>query len=249
MIQLTIMKITGYGPWTVTLGSDREHRLQMLQASMYGKVQELFSARNSLVFLNRADEFFAVTNGLDLQDHIDIQVELESQFDVRLSMSVGRAASPFEANIQAHRARSKKPLNESHSIYGSLNGGADDMVTIMHLDVENLTSRAETISPYEISSIIFDLYARMSEFFQKRGALSFFMGGDNFMVVADAQARDAVAEFLADRSRSGMVINCGIGTGRTARQAAGLATASLDTIRSMRDSGQKKPEIYETRCS
>ncbi len=83
MIQLTIMKITGYGPWTVTLGSDREHRLQMLQASMYGKVQELFSARNSLVFLNRADEFFAVTNGLDLQDHIDIQVELESRFDVK----------------------------------------------------------------------------------------------------------------------------------------------------------------------
>ncbi|MGI0075474.1 MAG: GTP cyclohydrolase IIa, partial [Nitrosotalea sp.] len=28
MIQLTIIKITGYGPWTLTLGSDREHRLQ-----------------------------------------------------------------------------------------------------------------------------------------------------------------------------------------------------------------------------
>ena len=27
MIQLTIMKITGYGPWTLTLGFDREHEL------------------------------------------------------------------------------------------------------------------------------------------------------------------------------------------------------------------------------
>ena len=32
MIQLTIIKITGYGPWTLTLGSDREHELQMLQS-------------------------------------------------------------------------------------------------------------------------------------------------------------------------------------------------------------------------
>ena len=27
MIQLSILKITGYGPWTLTLGSDREHEL------------------------------------------------------------------------------------------------------------------------------------------------------------------------------------------------------------------------------
>ena len=33
MIQICIAKITGYGPWTLTLGSDREHVLQMLQAT------------------------------------------------------------------------------------------------------------------------------------------------------------------------------------------------------------------------
>ena len=64
MIQLTIMKITGYGPWTLTLGSDREHELQMLQSKLYNKLQELFSKKNCLVFLNRSDEYFSVTNGL-----------------------------------------------------------------------------------------------------------------------------------------------------------------------------------------
>jgi len=39
MIQLSILKITEYGPWTLTLGSDREHELQMLQASIYKEVQ------------------------------------------------------------------------------------------------------------------------------------------------------------------------------------------------------------------
>ena len=58
MIQLTIIKITGYGPWTLTLGSDREHELQMLQSQLYNKLQELFSKKNCLVFLNRSDEYF-----------------------------------------------------------------------------------------------------------------------------------------------------------------------------------------------
>ena len=73
MIQLTIIKINEYGPWTLTLGSDREHELQMLQASLYKEVQKLFSEKNCLVFLNRSDEFFVVTNGLTLDDHIIIQ--------------------------------------------------------------------------------------------------------------------------------------------------------------------------------
>ena len=60
MIQICIAKITGYGPWTLTLGSDREHVLQMLQATLYKNLQERFSEKNCLVFSNRADEFFAI---------------------------------------------------------------------------------------------------------------------------------------------------------------------------------------------
>ena len=40
-------------------------------------------------------------------------------------------------------------------------------------------------------------------------------------------------------------LNCGIGSATTARDAAKLATQSLDTIREIRDSGKEKPEVYE----
>ena len=73
----------------LTLGSDREHELQMLQASFYKELQKLFSEKNCLVFLNRADEFFVVSNGLRLDDHIDIQKILEKSFDVGLTISIG----------------------------------------------------------------------------------------------------------------------------------------------------------------
>ena len=155
------MKITGYGPWTLTLGSDREHELQMLQASLYQKTQELFSKKNGLVFPNRSDEFFAVTNQISLNDHIEIQKELESKFEIKLSMSIGTGISPFDANVLANNdKKSKKFLNENYAIYGSMNGNADQNVTIMHLDVDGLTEKRQMISPYETSSLMFKLYSK-----------------------------------------------------------------------------------------
>jgi len=247
MIQITIIKITGYGPWTLTLGSDREHEIQMLQSSLYIQIQKLFSEKNCLVFSNRSDEFFAITSGITLEDHIEIQKKLESSFDLKLSMSIGYGDSPFEANLSAYDGKkSEIKLNEEHNIFGFIDGQTESKVTIMHLDVDNLTSRGETTSPYEISSLMFKLYAKKSEFFLSKKALSFFMGGDNFMVIANSDYKESAEEFIdIIKNELGIELNCGIGTGKTARNAVKLATKSLDTIREIRYSLKEKPEIYE----
>jgi len=247
MIQITIIKITGYGHWTLTLGSDREHEIQILQASLYLQIQKLFSQKNGLAFSNRSDEFFVITSGITLDDHIEIQKKLESSFDLKLSMSIGYGDSPFEANLSAYNGKkSEIKLNEKHNIFGFIDGKVKSKVTIMHLDVDNLTSRRKTISPYEISLLMFKLYARMSEYFLANKSLSFFMGGDNFMVVANSNYKKSAEDFIEIiKNEFGVDLNCGIGTGKTARSAAKLATRSLDTIREIRDSGKEKPEIFE----
>ena len=250
MIQLTIIKIKEYGPWTLTLGSDREHELQMLQASLYKEIQNLFSEKNCLVFLNRSDEFFVVSNGLDLEDHIAIQKSLEQSFEVKLTMSIGFAETPFEANLKADEGKKSEVfLDKNHDIFGFVDGKSDQRVTIMHLDVEDLSSTRKTKSPYEISSTMFKLYSTMSEFFLENKSLAFFMGGDNFMVVANDNAKELARKFI-DKTKSefGLFLNCGIGICKTSREAAKLATKSLDRIREIRDSGEKKPEILETSC-
>ena len=241
------MKITGYGPWTLTLGSDREHELQMLQASLYQKIQELFSKKNGLVFPNRSDEFFAVTNKISLDEHVEIQKELESKFEIKLSMSIGFGTSPFDANVLANESKkSKKLLNEKYSIFGSMNGKEEQNVTIMHLDVDSLSEKRKMISPYETSSLMFKLYSKMSDFFLEKRSLSFFMGGDNFMVISNSEHKENAQEFINVIKREmDLILNCGIGSGSTARDAAKLATKSLDTIREIRDSGKEKPEVYE----
>ena len=250
MIQLSILKITEYGPWTLTLGSDREHELQVLQASLYKEVQKLFSAKNCIVFLNRADEFFVVSNGLELDDHIQIQKNLENLFDIRLHISIGYGDSPFDANLKAYEGKKNKIiLNAEHNIFGFVSGKSDSQVSIMHLDVDDLTSRRETDSPYEISSIIFELYSKMSKFFLEKNSLTFFMGGDNFMVVSNDDAKKSVQDFInIVKNEDKIFLNCGIGNAFTGREAVKLATKSLDTIREIRDSGKEKPEIYELSC-
>jgi GTP cyclohydrolase IIa len=250
MIQLSILKINGYGPWTLTLGSDREHALQILQASLYKEIQKLFSEKNCLVFLNRADEFFVVSNGLTLEDHIEIQKNLGNTFDVKLTMSIGNANSPFEANLKAYEGKKNETfLSKEYSIYGFLNDNSKQEVSIMHFDVDNLTSKRKINSPYEITSIIFNLYAKMSNFFLKKNSLTFFMGGDNFMIIANNDAKNSVNDFIKlIKMEDDIILNCGIGNAKTAREAVKLATKSLDTIRKIRDSGKEKLNVYELSC-
>ena len=250
MIQLTILKISGYGPWTLTLGSDREHELQMLQARIYEELQRNFSEKNCLVFLNRADEFFAVSNGLSLKDHIKIQKNLREKFDINLSISVGIGNSPFEANIKAYEGKKNKMiLDKENDIFGFLSDDIEKEVTIMHFDVDDLTSKRKNLSPFEISVIIFELYSKMMKFFKTTNSLTFFMGGDNFMVVSDKNAKNNAQHFIdLIKKQDGIILNCGIGTSKTSRDAVRLATKSLDTIREIRDSGKEKPEVFELKC-
>ena len=250
MIQLSILKITEYGPWTLTLGSDREHELQMLQASIYKEVQKLFSEKNCIVFLNRSDEFFVVSNGLGLDDHIQVQKILKKLFEVGLTISIGYGNSPFQANLKAYEGKKNKIiLNTEYNIFGFVYDGFDSKVSIMHLDVDNLTSKRKTNSPYEITSIIFELYSKMSKYFLEKNSLTFFMGGDNFMIVSNDEAKQSVQNFInIVKNDDEILLNCGIGNANTGREAVKLATKSLDTIREIRDSGKEKPEVYELSC-
>lgn len=250
MIQLTIIKITGYGPWTLTLGSDREHRLQMLQASLYKEIQNLFSQKNCLAFPNRFDEIFVISNGLSVEDHIEIQKQLVKSFELGLSMSIGQGNNPFEASYNADKARrSNTSLSKDHNIFGLELENNTDLVQIVHMDVDGSTSVSAKKSPYEVSSLIIKLYSEMSEFFLQRKSLTFFMGGDNFMIISSDFNKDEITKFLEIiKQKYDISFNCGIGTAKTGRDAAKLATQSLDKIRELRDSGKKDTRILETTC-
>src|SRR5918999_6328518 len=156
MIQLTIIRIEGYGQWTLTLGSDREAQLQMLQARIYHDVQRLFSERGSIVFFNRFDEYFAITNGLDADDHLHIQHELTKLYDnMLMSMTIGAGKTAFEANVNAYRARKdeRRTLDGNPRIFGSVHSQAD-VAQIMHIDIDSSAKVGNRLSPFELTVLI-----------------------------------------------------------------------------------------------
>lgn len=249
MIQLTIIRIEGYGPWTVTLGSDREAQLQMLQAKIYHDVQRLFTAKDGIVFFNRFDEYFAITNGLDAEDHREIQHELAKVYkDLSMSMAIGAGKTAFEANLNAYSARKEGRIIDSDArIFGSSVQGADS-AQIMHVDVDSSTKVGDRLSPYEVTALVMKIYSRLTEEFLKHNSLAFFLGGDNVMVISNGMTKEQADEAMKKVTAGiDIKLNCGIGISRTGRRAAEAATKALDTIRDLRKEG-KIQTIYEIRC-
>jgi GTP cyclohydrolase IIa len=250
MIQLTIIRIEGYGQWTLTLGSDREAQLQMLQARIYHDVQRLFSEKDSIVFFNRFDEYFAITNGLDADDHRHIQHELTKLYDSMLmSMTIGVGKTAFEANLNAYRTRKEGRMLDSNArIFGSLQQHQADVAQIMHIDIDSSTKVGNWLSPYELTALVMKIYSTLAQEFLKHDSLAFFLGGDNVMVISNGMTKEQADEVLKKVTAGNDIkLNCGIGIGKTGRRAAEAATKALDTIRDLREEG-KIQTIYEIQC-
>src|SRR6266516_1005475 len=228
----------------------------MLQAYFYYDFQRLFSANDSLVYPNRFDEYFAITNGLSVADHLVIESELSTLYKkLKLSMTIGKGGTPYQANLDAYKTRNMgKPVTKKARIFAtaavpsSMSNSiprVNEFVQIMHIDMNNSADIVSKLSPYEITSLIIKLYARLSEEFLKKESLTFFLGGDNFMVVSNAAAKHDADETIKKVTRgTNIKLNCGIGIGRTGRKAANAATKALDTIRDLRHVGKVLP-VYE----
>ena len=254
-IQITIVRIDGYGAWTLGLGSDREAALQMLQAKVYYDLQRLFSELGCLVYPNRFDEYFVISSGLSLHKHLQIQAELGKQYSaLKLSMAIGIGRTPYEANMRAYRARKQcLALDKRRSIFGkrgtsrySLNQNStkynNNIVQIMHIDVNDSKKLTSRLSPYEVTTLVSKIGLLLSQRFLKKGAITFFIGGDNFMVVSNGTTKQSARRIIQMISQdTGIRLNCGIGNGRTGRKAAQAATKALDTIRDLRNTGKILP--------
>ena len=202
----------------------------MLQAKIYFDIQRLFSQKKGLAYSNRFDEYFVITNGISIQDHIEIKNELEDQCkNLKLSMTVGYGLTPFEANRNAHIARkSSEQTYRTIGIFGktipsslpaSRGGSHSSFVQLMHIDIDHSTEVGSILSPYEITCLVSKIYSRLSDEFLRKQSMTFFIGGDNFMVISNGStnedAKRVIEKTTADLD---IKLNCGIGIAMTGRR-------------------------------
>jgi len=238
---MTVIQIDNYGPWTDTLGDDREYRLQVLQARLYSSLQEEFAERGGVVFFNRFDEMLAVTNGISKEQHRAIQIEVNKHFPFTVSMGVGVGWTPFEAQVNASILLQKTGSAQSEIRKAKLACTATleeskSCVQIIHIDIDRITeSSTDRVSAFETSIKVMKVYADLMRSLKEHEALLFYIGGDNFMGVANGVSVDAITSLLKDYHDSNVELKCGIGIAKTGRKAVELSTMNLHKIRQDRN--------------
>ena len=239
-VQVTLIQIDNYGPWTTTLGDDREHRLQILQAELYSSLQEEFAARNGLVFFNKFDEMIAITNGISLEEHKEIQAKVHERFPFTLSMSIGVDVTPFKAHVKASRLLQMAGSAQSEQRNGALTvnetiSADESYAQIIHIDVDGITDMTDHSFPFETSLKLLRSQLDLMTLFGELDSLLFYMGGDNFMAVTTQLSEETVAERLRNYSLGGLPLKFGLGLAQTARKAAEIATMNLEHVRHERE--------------
>lgn len=238
MIQITLIQVDNYGPWTVTPGPRAEPDLQALQSRLYGDLEREFGARGGIVFFNRFDNLIAISNGINEEEHRKIQESIRNRYPITISMGVATRKTPLEAQEVATRMIQKGGGAQSCDRCEVLNieSLADDKeskVQISHIDINNITKTLTDIeTAYDTSIVVYEVLIELMKELRKLGGLCFFIGGDNYMAPSNGITKSALREALLNvGKKSGVTLKAGVGISRKAGRAADLADLGLEDIR------------------
>ena len=239
MIQMTLIQIDNYGPWTVTPRPRTESDLQILQAELFADVQRQIAAKKGLVFFTRFDNLLAVTNGLNEEDHMRIQRSIRNRYPITISMGVGAAETAHEAQRLATIALQKEGGAQSSgrkeilAINNLIENPEDSFVQAAQIDINSVS---ETLSDFEsafdTSFMVNKAQHYLMTKLREKGALLFFIGGDNFMSPCNGLSEDDLTQILKEIDEEiGIGLKAGIGRADNMEDAAYMADIGLEIIR------------------
>ncbi|WP_247000209.1 GTP cyclohydrolase III [Halosolutus gelatinilyticus] len=239
--QVTLVQIDNYGPWTVTPEPRREADLQTLQSRLYADISQFVGNRYGYVFFTRFDNMIAVTNGLSLSDHELLQESVGNRYPVTLSLGVATGTTPVQALADAtsliQNAGSAQDKNRRECLEGRVvedEYRTDGDVQIAHFDVINATGQyTDELNAFDTFIEIEQGYAELMRHMRyAHDSLSFFVGGDNVIVVCpDLEAADYEDAIYHVQATVDVELQVGVGRGATAHEAGMGAKHALETCR------------------
>ncbi len=239
--QVTHIQIDNYGPWTVTPEPRREVDLQTLQSRLFADLSQLFGNRDGYVFFSRFDNMIAVSNGLDLDDLALIQESVGNRYPVTMSLGVAADRSPARALGTAteliQEAGSAQDKHRREILKGRTVDEAfqtDEDVQIAHFDVNDATGKyTDQLNEFDTFIQIEQGYAELMRHMREANdSLSFFVGGDNVIVVCpDLDADDYQAAVDQVNEAADVALKVGVGRGKTAADAGMAAKHALEDCR------------------
>ncbi len=235
---MTLVQIDNYGPWTVTPTPRAEADLQILQSELYADLQRQFAAKGGLVFFTRFDNMLAVTNGVDMEDHLRIQKSIGNRYPITVSMGVGASETPYEAqrkatNILQNFGGAQSDERSEVLAVDSMAKLDESFVQIAHIDINGITDTLTDIIPaYDTSFIVNRVQHFLMKKLIEKGSLLFFIGGDNFMSPCNGLEPQGLLKIIEEiEDEINIALKAGVGKAPTAEKAANLADLALEEIR------------------
>ncbi|AHF99285.1 GTP cyclohydrolase [Halostagnicola larsenii XH-48] len=239
--QVTLIQIDNYGPWTVTPEPRREADLQTMQSRLYADISQFVGNHGGYTFFTRFDNMIAVTNGLSLEDHAVLQESVGNRYPVTLSLGVATGTSPVQALADATElvqdAGSAQDKHRREILDGRVveaEHGTTEDVQIAHFDVIDATGNyTDELNAFDTFIEIEQGYAELMRHMRyAHDSLSFFVGGDNIIVVCpnleEPDYREAIAHV---EDAVDVELQVGVGRGANAHDAGMGAKHALETCR------------------
>ncbi|WP_254529407.1 GTP cyclohydrolase III [Natrinema gelatinilyticum] len=239
--QVTLVQIDNYGPWTVTPEPRREADLQTMQSRLYADISQFVGNRGGYTFFTRFDNMIAVTNGCSFDDHALLQESVGNRYPVTLSLGVATGTNPVQALSDATEliqdAGSAQDKNRRECLEGRViepPHRADGDVQIAHFDVINATGNyTDELNAFDTFIEIEQGYAELMRHMRyAHDSLSFFVGGDNVIVVCPELGSAEYEEALCHvEDAVDVEMQVGVGRGTSAHEAGYAAKHALETCR------------------
>ena len=122
-----------------------------------------------------------------MEHHLRIQKSIGNRYPITVSMGVGAAETPYEAQRKATNALQNYGGAQSEDrkevlAIDSMARNDESFVQIAHIDINGITDSLTDIIPaYDTSFIVNRVQHFLMKKLIERGSLLFFIGGDNFM--------------------------------------------------------------------
>lgn len=239
MVQVTVLQIDNYGPWTVTPTPRPEPDLQALQARLYADLCQQFGLLGGYVFYARFDNLIAFTEGISMREHERVQQSIDNLYPISVSMSVARGETPREAieiasrNLQAEGSSQDADRAEVR-VEDEAAKIQTDGVGVAHFDVVDVTDKiTDEENAFEACLSMESVYSHlMRTMYVDFDSLSFFVGGDNIIsVTPELTASDLDEAIATTKQRTNVQLQVGYGVGDTPCEAGMQAKHNLELCR------------------
>ena len=234
VVQLSLVQLDDYGPWTVTPEPRREPAIQALQARLYADLADFVGSRGGYVFPGRYDNMVAVTNRIAPEEHREFQTLVRHRYPVTASVAVGTGETPVEAVGNASEALQERGSAQNTDRRERLATAATrepaGPLTVAHFDVVDATDRyTDRRHAFDVELRIRRAVVELADRMYDHGGVTSFVGGDNAISICPAlptTVYDALLEHV--REGAGVEMRVGVGTGETARDAGMRAKHALE---------------------